>query len=87
MKKEKKDSLQSKKDRLTKGLGDIDGASSSKQAVDDFEGGSFIAPPNDMPQSVVATVGSTIAKPVPVVDRTTAEDSGTRPEGPHGDVV
>lgn len=62
------------------------GADILKQESDDAERGSDIASTPDVPLSTPATNSATIVETVPVADRTTVENGGTRYEGPHDDV-
>lgn len=63
------------------------GTGSSKLVTIDIDGGSDVYPSSDVPLSVPATTGATIADTVSTADGTQDIDSGIRPEGPSDDTA
>lgn len=63
------------------------GVGRSKLAVVNIEGGGDVYPPTVVPLSAPSITGATIADTILIVNGTSIKDSGTRPEGPHADVV
>lgn len=78
MKKSKRDSLQSEKDRQVRVQKMHSGIDNSKLANIDVDRGSDVDPTSDVPLSTPATTGATIADTIPITEGTIDDDGRTQ---------